>query len=60
MSAQTKTQKAIFEEIQQQVHALTSVTGQVAVKAAALRDLALAYRYAAGGSQPVSVSVETK
>lgn len=50
-------QVALFVAITEQVANLSKITS-TAARADALAQLALAYRYAAGGAQPGSVTVE--
>lgn len=50
--AKLQTQKALFDEIKQQAETLKDKSGPGDLRARAIRDLALAYRYAAGGPQP--------
>lgn len=60
MSAHEKkdqAQEALFEKITAEVNDINQSTNRLN-RAAILRDLALAYRYASGGSQPGSVIVE--
>jgi len=58
MEARGEAQEALMKEITRQVSALTGKTGHVGVLASVVRDFALAYRYASGGPQPGSVTVE--
>ena len=50
-------QKDLFDAISTEVSNVSKITS-TAARAKALADLALAYRYAAGGQQPGSVTVE--
>lgn len=50
-------QEALFEKISAEVKDINQSTNRLN-RAAILRDLALAYRYASGASQPGSVTVE--
>ncbi|KRB73065.1 hypothetical protein ASE01_20020 [Nocardioides sp. Root190] len=52
MATSADTQAALFSEIKRQVSAMSTVGIGAPSKAAALRDLAAAYRHAAGGPQP--------
>lgn len=56
MGLQTDAQNAIFEEISRQVPEVENLPNR-ASKARVIQDLALAYRYAAGGSQPGGTGV---
>lgn len=49
---------ALMQSISKSVEALDSATLETADKARVLRDLALAYRFAAGGTQPGSAVIE--
>ena len=52
-------QDALFAEIKRQIENLgQSNAGNASYQSNALRDIALAYRYAAGGAQPGSLTVE--
>ncbi|KSU52881.1 hypothetical protein [Microbacterium enclense] len=55
---QRETQAALFAAIEEHTKTVLSSSLNSAPKAAALADLALAYRYASGGPQPGSVTVE--
>lgn len=55
---QREAQAELFTAIEAHAKAIASATLNAGSKARALSDLALAYRYAAGGAQPGSVTVE--
>ena len=48
----------LYEEISRQVAEIKDSNANVKEQAAVVRDLALAFRYAAGGTQPGAVVVE--
>ena len=58
MAAKDEAQNALFEQIRVQTEAVGKSSVPAASKATALRNLALAYRYAAGGQQPGGVGGE--
>jgi hypothetical protein len=55
---QSETKEALFAAIEKTTQEALEVNAHLNVRAAALRDLALAYRYVAGGTQPGSSVVE--
>lgn len=58
MAGNTETQQALFQAIAELTNELGESGYPEPARAAALRDLALAYRYLAGGQQPGGVMVE--
>ena len=56
--AKAEAQLALFGKIKEQAETVASANMNVSSRSASLRDLALAYRYAAGGQQPGAVTVE--
>lgn len=59
MSERSEVGIAVLKEIQRQVEALEGESYNAAAAAAVVRNLALAYRYAAGGQQPGGVALES-
>lgn len=57
MSNMEDTRAALYIEVKRQTEALAASGWAEDVQAVVVRDLALAFRYAAGGSQPGSVTV---
>lgn len=58
MAGNTETQQALFAAVKDEVAEVQRSGAGVAARAGALRDLALAYRYLAGGQQPGGVTLE--
>lgn len=58
--AKTAAYTAVLEEIERQAKAVNSSGMNERLCAEMIRDLALAFRYLAGGAQPGSVVVESK
>lgn len=52
MATKTDAQDALFDAITKTTEEALGAHASVTARASALRDLALAYRYAAGGQQP--------
>jgi len=58
IDAKNKAQLAVFAAIEKEAADVDAANVNSGTKAAIVRDLALAYRFAAGGSQPGSIHVE--
>lgn len=58
MSSQGDAMEAVYKEIARQASTLEAGVGQTTGKAAAVRDLAMAYRFLTGGQQPGGVVLE--
>lgn len=56
--AKIDTQNVLFDVIAKAVTELDTSGVHISSKADALRDLALAYRYASGGQQPGAITIQ--